>query len=51
MVRIICELAAIVANVAGEMRPATIAPWPVEAPWALAKGFARPVSFASASIE
>ena len=51
MVRVICELAAMVANVAGETWPATIEPWPAEAPRALAKSLARPVSLASARIE
>ena len=50
IVRVICELAAVVAKVVGEIRPWTIAPFPVEAPRALASRRARPVSLASARI-
>ena len=51
MVRVMCELAAMVANVAGDIWPWTIAPLPVEAPRALPKSRARPVSLASPWIE
>ncbi len=50
IVRVICELAAMVAKVAGETWPSTIAPFPADAPRALANSRARPVSFASARI-
>ena len=51
MVRVMFELAAMVAKVAGDTWPSTIAPLPVEAPRALLRSRARPVSFASPWIE
>ena len=45
IVRVICELAAVVAKVSGDTRPSTIAPFPVEAPRALAKQARKPGQF------
>ncbi len=50
IVRVMFELEAMVAKVAGDTCPWTIAPLPTEAPCALVKSLARPVNLASPAI-
>src|ERR1700722_17405120 len=52
IVRVMLELEAMVAKLAGDTWPWALAPWPAEAPCALAtKSLAIPVTFASPAIQ